>query len=141
MSRNCNMALEYHMPIEFHLGHQEIDRQHDVIYSLYNYFIGCNKTDREHNKCHETLSSISKYVIVHCNYEEELMKNIVYSKRDDHIIEHLQLIEITRIFQDRIDKDPDNNELIASYGEFFIDWFQHHVCITDRELINSLRQL
>ena len=110
----------------------EIDREHQGWFALINgvYKAALGGVGKEILRT--AVAETTQYCFSHFSHEEELMDEIDYPEREEHILEHEHLAREARAFADKLE----NGECatVLEYLVFLSDWAKHHIPTTDRKL-------
>ncbi|MDR3367777.1 bacteriohemerythrin [Rhodoferax sp.] len=116
----------------YKVGHDEIDAQHQRLFSLVNDFLAAK------DKVGLTVCAmaLSKYTYEHLAYEESLMSKWQYLEATDHLTQHNSLISL---LDDVVQSLPKNNFNIDDLEAFLSDWLLLHIAAADQKLAIYLK--
>ena len=117
---------------EYHTGVGVIDYQHRKLVDLINdlYEIGIKKeyTGDILNVIFDELTNYTEY---HFSTEEELMRQVSYTKYDDHLVMHSNFINALEKYKKRFLNQED---VIEELCEFLKKWLLGHILKEDKEI-------
>ena len=117
---------------EYQTGVGVIDYQHKKLVELINdlFEVGTKKefTGDILNVIFQELTNYTEY---HFSTEEELMRQVSYTKYDDHLVMHSNFIMALEKYKKRFDKKED---IIAELCEFLKKWLLNHILKEDKEI-------
>ena len=112
---------------EYSIGNEEIDEQHKVLFAMINDFF------HQDNKEAAILlfQSLSSYIDLHFEAEENLLRQINYPDTEEHIKKHGELREKFHLLRGKLDDyDIDVHHKIAM---FLYNWLAKHILKADME--------
>ena len=130
MDRPVASLLEWDPRYTVHVA--EIDREHQVWFALIN---GVHKAviDGAGKEILRTvLAETTQYTFSHFAHEEELMNEIDYPEREEHILAHQDLSRRAREFTDRLENGQ--SATMLEYLVFLSEWVKLHTTTVDRRL-------
>ena len=115
------------------VGHHVIDRQHRILFSLFDR---CEAAIEEKNvgAVRIVVFDLIKYALEHFRYEEESMIHLRFDKKlfEEHAVQHAlfktKIIEVSK----RLDNLEGGLELLV----FLRNWFVEHVMIIDQKFVD-----
>lgn len=112
---------------EYSIGNTEIDEQHKVLFTMINDFF--HQDNKE--AAIMLFQSLSSYIDLHFESEENLLRQINYPDTEDHIKKHGELREKFHLLRDKLDDyDIDVHHKIAM---FLYNWLAQHILKADME--------
>jgi len=112
---------------EYSVGHEVIDEQHKMLFTLINDFFKSSGKE----SVLVLFDSLSSYIQLHFHTEEELLKQIKYPRTIQHIEKHRVLTEKFCAMQERLDVyDEDIHHKIAL---FLYRWLAKHILKADMD--------
>lgn len=121
----------------FHVGFEEIDRQHARLVELANQLADAVQQGKGMNVLQEVYAGLLLYTQTHFSTEERLMSESGYAGRDRHREKHQVLTSTINDFKGRIASG--NPALVEEAMRFFTDWLKEHIMSTDKALAAHLR--
>ncbi|MEY8214112.1 MAG: bacteriohemerythrin [Colwellia sp.] len=110
---------------EYSVGNKLMDTQHKKLFSLINGFF----MDDEKETIQNTFEELSKYIKLHFESEEKLLKEINYPKRSSHIQKHRALADKFEQIKQKLDTyNAENHDKIAL---FLYRWLANHILKED----------
>lgn len=122
---------------ELSLGVEKIDTQHKELIELTNDVLEALKGEDASRVITAAVSRLRDYTVHHFSSEEELMREVHYPKRVEHIQEHARFkAEVKDMQRDIYEKRiPDAKE----FKQFMAQWLLGHILSFDRELARFIR--
>lgn len=112
---------------EYSVGNDAMDEQHKALFALTNeFFHQKNKQDAI-----ITFQSLSSYIDLHFEAEENLLRQINYSNTAEHIKEHNELREKFQMLESKLDKY--NADVHHKIAIFLYNWLAKHILKSDME--------
>ena len=109
-------------------GHDGIDKQHRVLIDLLDQIQSVGEDDYEASM--SVVLDLTRYVIQHFDYEQEMMARFSYPDRQAHQKEHSLLIGQVKGFLDQLStSELSRNQLHA----LLTDWVNVHICSVDKQ--------
>lgn len=130
MDKPAAALLEWDPRYSVHVA--EIDREHRAWFALIN---GVHKAviDGAGKEILRTvLAETTQYTFSHFAHEEELMNEIDYPEREEHILAHRDLSQQAREFTNRLENGQ--SATILEYLVFLSEWVKFHTTTIDRNL-------
>lgn len=110
---------------KYSVGNKELDEQHKVLFSMTNEFFQQEGKD----SANILFDSLSSYIDLHFESEENLLKQINYPDTDKHIEKHEELRQkFTGLSNKLNDYDVDMHHKIAI---FLYNWLANHILKSD----------
>ena len=122
-----SIQTEIHWEPEYSVGNVDMDNQHKELFESINEFF------RQDNKQSAIIlfESLSSYIDLHFESEENLLRQINYPLTDEHIKEHEELRHNFNTLRKRLDHyDVDIQHKI---GMFLYNWMANHIVKSDME--------
>ncbi len=122
-----SIQTEIHWELEYSVGNVDMDNQHKELFESINEFF------RQDNKQSAIIlfESLSSYIDLHFETEENLLRQINYPLTDEHIKEHEELRHNFNTLRKRLDHyDVDIQHKI---GMFLYNWMANHIVKSDME--------
>jgi len=112
---------------EYSVGNKEIDEQHKVLFTMINDFF--HQDNKE--AAIMLFQSLSSYIDLHFEAEENLLRQINYPDTEEHINKHDELREKFQLLRGKLDDyDLDVHHKIAM---FLYNWLAKHILKADME--------
>jgi len=112
---------------KYSVGNEEIDEQHKILFLMINDFF---KQDSKKGAI-ALFESLSSYIDLHFEAEENLLKSINYPGTSEHIEKHEELRKKFHLLEDKLDNyDIDMQHKI---GMFLYNWLAKHILKSDME--------
>lgn len=118
-----------------HVGHDGIDRQHQMIFDL------LDRTEaalRDGSASKPLVLDLTKLVLDHFAYEEEMMRAGGYPALDQHGEAHGRMREAVLAFKDAF---LSGRKAEGAFQDFIEVWVQHHILGEDQALADWMRRL
>lgn len=112
-----------------------VDYQHKTLFRIINDLIrACNESSDPNGLLVEVaLDELLKYAGYHFGEEEGIMKKFNYPAFEQHHTEHVEFVEVMKIFKQRFNKNEDiADELI----NFMHRWLVKHIMTKDKEAMS-----
>lgn len=119
------------MPLEWNdaykVDHDEMDAQHQQLFTRVNDFLGAKDQDRL------TASAIelSRYTREHLAYEEVLMRSWRYPESTEHSTQHENLLSLLDNVMENLSYESLNR---VDLDAFLTDWLLIHIATADQRL-------
>jgi hemerythrin len=129
------------LPVEYRLGHEFIDGQHEILFQLYRELSDYCDDEQYDLELGLVLLSLKTYVATHFRYEEGLMESSGYPGLDNHLIEHRKLEDMVVEQMEKFETLSDQKELeefAKEMKEMVLAWLKNHISKTDRLFCDSL---
>jgi len=112
------------------IGVPEIDRQHQILFSVINQLMGLHEEGA--TDTFDILEQLTHYLNYHFHTEHTLMLGLDYPDFQEHSASHQNFIDRVLGFLDDYEhsKMPPPRDLLA----FLHEWFIQHILQTDRRL-------
>lgn len=119
------------------VGVDEIDEQHKKLIILVNkvYLIENPNDNRNEFEC--VLNELVEFTRIHFSTEEKYFEKFNYEGKDEHIQEHLKLIESVLKFKDKFDEGS------CEYEKFLIflnEWVVKHLVEMDQKYVKCFKE-
>jgi len=112
---------------EYSIGNIEVDEQHKVLFTMINDFF--HQDNKE--AAIMLFQSLSSYIDLHFESEENLLRQINYPNTEEHINKHGELREKFHLLRGKLDDyDIDVHHKIAM---FLYNWLAKHILKADME--------
>jgi len=112
---------------EYSVGNKDMDEQHKVLFIMINDFFN---QDNKHGAI-SLFKSLSSYIDLHFEAEENLLKQINYPDTEEHIKTHEELREKFIMLQGKLDNY--NIEVHHKIAIFLYNWLAQHILKSDME--------
>ena len=123
---------------KFEVGHEKIDLEHKVFFSLVQSAESAVATSENREKIRRILTELVKYAEFHFISEENLMIDISYPDFESHHEHHNQLMKQLNHYIVKFEVGEDNiQELI----DFLYDWFVKHTTHEDLMLSRYIKKM
>jgi hemerythrin len=124
---------------QFSVGIDIIDREHKVLFELYNELHYSILRGETHAFTAEKLSRLLQYTREHFGEEERLMAECGYPKLEDHCASH-------RVLTGQVEEmmaELERNQMVVNLPtiQFLNEWITLHILREDRAYIPWMRQL
>jgi len=119
------------------VGVSGIDEQHKYFISLLNEAESLAKGKVSGDEAERVVRSLEAYARKHFDTEEKMLESIKYPKLKEHRFAHLELIEKTAIFYDRILLGGIDIKKVADFMEA---WFKTHLMTHDHEYAEYIKK-
>ncbi len=121
------------------VGHDELDRQHQVIINLINQLIDIQNSSFDKEALRDVSSELVKYSMEHLKYEEDLLQANAYPEFNKHKLEHFSYVQkTTKNLKNALNLDESClNEMV----EFLSDWWTRHILEEDMKYKDFLLQI
>lgn len=131
---NKMVFIEWNKDLE--LGFEKIDEQHKQLIDIINraYETSLEKDKKKRN---EILNELTEFVRVHFSTEEKYFEECHYAGAEEHIEEHMGLIEKVLKFKNEFEeKDCDCEAFLT----FLKEWLEEHLMVMDKKYVKSLKE-
>jgi hemerythrin-like metal-binding protein len=116
---------------QYSVNDKTIDSQHSRIIDMITLLL--EKKDINNDELNEILLDLAKYTHEHFEYEENLMKNLKYSKYKTHKLLHKsfynEVVELSRSYKGGLIKNSSYDVL-----DFLLKWFYNHILQEDQDI-------
>ena len=130
MDNPATAFLEWDPRYTVHIA--KIDQEHQVWFALINGVHRAVMNGEGKDILRTVLAETTQYTFSHFAHEEELMEEIDYPEREEHILAHQALSRQAREFTDRLEKEQ--SATILEFLVFLSDWAKLHTTTIDRRL-------
>jgi hemerythrin len=135
------LAAEADWNIEYELGHDEIDTQHEGLITLINELYEMVKNGNDTTVSAELLLILKDQIQNHFDYEEKLMHTLHYPFSEDHIAQHHAFQKFFEKLRLQIEANIDDPLHLAFRIKLFLaDWLLNHSHRDDRHLGKFLHE-
>lgn len=129
------MLIEWNERLE--IGHPLIDSEHRYLIRLINNLYEQYIAGKLSSHLAEVFTHLAKYVHVHFENEEALMKEIGYPELSEHQEEHRKLIDQAINLSEKF---MDGSETVTDETILFLqDWALHHISESDMKIKKFLK--
>lgn len=129
------MYLEFDSSLQ--VGHDQIDREHQVLASLINTFLDKLASRRDKDQLDRCYQDIYDYTALHFAHEEQIMRDCAYDDLALHESRHHKLLgELQE--RSRFILGGSVEELEGTVS-FIYDWFAFHIKTSDARLAAALK--
>jgi hemerythrin len=104
----------------------------EIINEAYDSNFGEDK-----EKSNEIFNELIEFVRVHFSTEEKYFEKCNYSGAEEHIAEHLKLIEKVLGFKSEFDKGECDCSVFLN---FLKDWVEDHLKVMDQEYVSCFKE-
>jgi hemerythrin len=117
---------------EFNIGHKLIDGHHKKLVGILNSLHNFICEDKGQEAIASTLVELHNYTRFHFEEEEKLMKEINFSRLEEHTLEHEKLLEVLNLVLISLKegKEFKSQRLL----EFVRNWVLDHIIEEDRKV-------
>ncbi len=117
---------------EFIIGIPEIDLEHQFLFEALNDFYNGLRSNEPTKSITKLIDKLVYYARMHFSHEEELMRMSGFPQLHEHMLEHMEFLEIINRYHDNIQK----NKPVASLEitAFIKDWINNHILIEDKKI-------
>ena len=122
---------------EYTVNNDEMDKQHQVLVGMINQLHEAMRSGKGKTETSLIVKQMIEYSAFHFKAEETLMKNINFSKFNEHKKEHQAFMDKTYDFQKQLDSGAITISLdIAS---FLKNWLTDHILVNDKAYSTLLK--
>lgn len=115
------------------------DREHEVQLGLLRALCAAAGENRDADTVGEILDRLISYSEAHFMSEELLMRLKSYDDYEDHVDDHLQMLDTLRgIAANHADGDP---SLVAGRAAELLDFIRHHIATRDKRFADFVRRV
>jgi hemerythrin-like metal-binding protein len=118
------------------LGIEEIDRQHEKLFSLFNQLYDAMQEGHGPDVIDKVLTSVIDYTVYHFGFEEKLLHECGYKEEPAHHAEHLRLTEQAKALAQRL--RAGHGDVTVATLQFLGDWLARHILVADRKFVPFL---
>lgn len=115
---------------------KEIDEQHKELIEIINQAHKINMGE-DKKKGNEILNKLIEFTRVHFTTEEKYFKKCKYPKSEEHIVEHVELIEKVLKFKRDYEIGKCNCE---EFLGFLKDWLENHLKVMDMKYVDNFQK-
>jgi len=126
------MAVNWVSSLE--VGVDEIDAQHKRLFEQVDRLVESVRSGAGEEESKRTLDFLGKYVVEHFAAEERYMDRYGYPKSAEHKKQHADLIEYYKATRAKVDREGASLTLMIQLQRHLVDWLNHHIFRSDREL-------
>ncbi|MGN7614381.1 hemerythrin domain-containing protein [Magnetococcales bacterium HHB-1] len=125
-----------HLPAECWLGYQEIDTQHEILFTLFLNISAIHAGEAPLSDLPNALKTMKGYVETHFQFEESLMARSDFPEAKRHLNDHHNFEQAIASFQDRLNRlDPSEWPMVAEKLFLWLfNWLNRHIAVEDRKL-------
>ena len=114
----------------------EIDDQHKKLVEIINAAFSIENPSENRKKFEPILNDLIEFTRVHFSTEEKYFDKFNYAEKDEHIEEHLKLIDAVLKFKDGFDSGKCDCEPFLS---FLRDWLAEHLLKMDQKYVECFK--
>lgn len=115
-----------------------IDREHQVQLGLLQALCGAAREQRDAAVVEEILEQLIAYSEAHCMSEELLMRLNSYDDYEDHVDDHIQMLDALRAIAS--DHAAGNAPLVLGKAVDVLEFIGNHITTHDRRFADFVRQ-
>lgn len=130
VDKAAGTLLEWEPRYTVHVA--QIDREHQAWFALINGVHKAVINGAGKEILRTILAETTQYAFSHFAHEEELMNEIDYPEREEHILAHQDLARQAREFTDRLDNGQ--SATMLEYLVFLSEWVKQHTTTIDHKL-------
>jgi len=117
------------------VGVKIIDDQHKKLIEIINVAYNSD-LQKDFEKGEEVFRDLIEYTRVHFTTEKDFFEKCIYPGAEEHIVEHMALIEKLLEFKDKFDeRSLDFHEFL----EFLKTWLEDHLKVMDHKYVESFK--
>jgi hemerythrin len=135
LGRDDNMKIiEWMQEMSVHVT--EIDVQHKKLVAIVNAAFSIENPNENRKEFEPILNDLIEFTRVHFSTEEKYFEKFNYAEKDEHIAEHLKLMDDVLKFKDGFDSGKCDCEPFLS---FLRDWLAEHLLKMDQKYIECFK--
>ena len=115
-------------------NYRKIDLQHKKLFNVLNRIARAYHDEKGAEEIFNTLDFLTKYTILHFNYEEKHMKALNYPGYAAHKKDHDSFKITVAEFTLRLQAENPTEELIVAVTTALGDWLINHIRIEDNKM-------
>jgi hemerythrin len=119
---------------EFRIGVQEIDAQHQELFTRLDRFTGAIEQGEGVRQLAPLLKFLDDYTRRHFTAEENLQRRFSYPHLEMHIAEHRIFLKKLEGLAERLAQGEATEGLVRLTSEILQQWLVHHICNVDKVL-------
>ena len=116
---------------------KKIDDQHKKLFDIINQIYELSDFEKTKEKLDKVLNELIEYTRVHFSTEEKYFEKCNYPGTEEHIAEHMKLIEQVLDFKRRFDNDED---IISEFLDFIKSWLDDHLKTMDQKYVKNFEE-
>lgn len=132
------MAVEW--KIEYAVGYDRIDMQHQELFRRFNNLIEACRESRGRDKVKELLGFLEEYVVTHFNEEEALMAAQGYPGYHEHRDQHRSFCDKLGGLKKILEEEGSSVHLVVATNEAVLQWLIGHIRKVDAALGSFLQE-
>jgi hemerythrin-like metal-binding protein len=121
----------------YKVGIDSIDLQHHRLVDIINELDDCEQESHDSKCLEKALNDLLAYIMVHFNFEENLMEKHNYSGMSKHIELHNELKHHVAQYQNDLGRGT--RIPVVEVQGFLIDWLMTHINREDRKVAHSIK--
>jgi len=124
----------------YSLGNDEIDRQHQTLFSLVNQLVVACMNGTSTEQLSETLTFLGEYAIQHFSFEETLQVCANYPDYPRHKKLHEAFVETVGELTERFVKNGSSDALNSDVNRIVVKWLINHIQKEDIKVGDFIRK-
>jgi hemerythrin len=116
----------------------DIDSQHAHFLKLIENLETLLKRKYLKNELEELIMDISNYARKHFDTEEKYLNKYKYPKKQEHELQHIELLSKINIFYDGLLYSNTNPK---DFQDFLLDWFENHLKKQDKQYVDYFKKI
>ena len=126
---------------ELLIGIEHIDKQHETLIEYVNNLISIGSEAANQEEIEKSLAFLGTYVIKHFADEEAFQKMIGYPQYERHCKQHMDFIEVYRVFVDNYKKNGHSSKFVEIFKNTIVAWVAKHVMVEDKSIGKYYRKI
>ena len=119
---------------EYRIGVQEIDAQHQELFSRLDHFTAAVKQGEGGRQLDDLLTFLHDYTRRHFAAEEQLQHRFKYPHVEMHAAEHRDFLKRLDRLAESLARGGATDSLVRLTGDSLQEWLVHHICEVDKAL-------
>lgn len=124
---------------EYLIGIEEIDKQHEELFSITNRAYDLLKNEftlDKYDKIIAIINELKDYTVFHFKTEEEYMLKIKYKRYLSQKVAHDEFVQkINNVNLKELDIKQD--KYLADILEFIVEWISNHILVSDKKIAEA----
>jgi len=116
-------------------GHYDIDSQHQALFEFLRRLHQASLAPHDSAPIRQILVDLKDYVVMHFQFEENLMQSFYYDKKDMHMRAHAACIKKISDLEQNASKKTDTCNVLT---EFIYEWLIAHIAKVDQDFVAKL---